>query len=44
VHWPDFGEVQLVVALQEYTRRHRRFGLLEDGEPAPDAGVASPAL
>ncbi len=44
VHWPDFGEDQLVHALQEYTRRQRRFGLVDDGDPALEAGVASPAL
>jgi undecaprenyl diphosphate synthase len=44
VHWPDFGQDQFVLALQEYTRRHRRFGLLEEGETAADAGAASPAL
>lgn len=45
VHWPDFGEEQLVQALQEYTRRQRRFGLVEDGEAAAvDAGIATPSL
>lgn len=26
--WPDFREKELVLALEEYTRRHRRFGAL----------------
>jgi undecaprenyl diphosphate synthase len=32
VHWPDFGAEQFVLALQEYTRRQRRFGLVGDAE------------
>ncbi len=44
VHWPEFGQDQLVQALQEYTRRQRRFGLVDEAEPAHEAGVASPAL
>ena len=27
--WPDFGELELARALQEYSRRERRFGLRE---------------
>ncbi len=34
VHWPDFGKVELALAMQDYVRRQRRFGLIEDeGEP-----------
>lgn len=25
-HWPDFGRAELVAAIEEYSRRHRRFG------------------
>jgi undecaprenyl diphosphate synthase len=45
MHWPDFGQDQLVAALQEYTRRQRRFGLVEEEAGAHlDQGAASPAL
>ncbi len=30
VMWPDFGEEQFAEALEEYARRHRRFGLVDE--------------
>ncbi len=30
VHWPDFGKEEFVKALAEYTRRKRRFGLVDE--------------
>jgi undecaprenyl diphosphate synthase len=39
--WPDFGTAEVDAALMEYSRRHRRFGLVTDdtrsGDPGPDA-------
>jgi undecaprenyl diphosphate synthase len=32
--WPDFGEPQLVEALKEFRRRHRRFGRVVEGGTA----------
>jgi undecaprenyl diphosphate synthase len=33
-HWPDFGAAEVDVALLEYSRRRRRFGLVPDGDAA----------
>jgi undecaprenyl diphosphate synthase len=30
VLWPDFGKTEFLQALDEYSRRHRRFGLTEE--------------
>jgi len=36
VLWPDFGKPEFLQALEEYSRRHRRFGLTgEQVEPPP---------
>lgn len=36
VLWPDFGKAEFLQALEEYSRRHRRFGLTgEQVEPPP---------
>lgn len=32
VHWPEFTQNDYVLALREYQRRQRRFGLLGDGD------------
>jgi undecaprenyl diphosphate synthase len=32
--WPDFGPTQLQAALQEFSRRHRRFGAIVDSSAA----------
>jgi undecaprenyl diphosphate synthase len=37
VHWPSFDKEQLVLALLEYTRRQRRFGLLAESPATPAA-------
>jgi undecaprenyl diphosphate synthase len=28
--WPDFGELEFTLALADYSRRERRFGLRSD--------------
>jgi undecaprenyl diphosphate synthase len=38
VLWPDFGKAEFLQALDEYTRRHRRFGLTEDQAEPPAGG------
>jgi undecaprenyl diphosphate synthase len=35
VLWPDFGKAEFLQALDEYSRRHRRFGLTEDQAEPP---------
>jgi undecaprenyl diphosphate synthase len=35
VLWPDFGKAQFRQALEEYARRHRRFGLTDDQAGPP---------
>jgi undecaprenyl diphosphate synthase len=42
VHWPDFGEEQFLLALQDYAHRQRRFGLVQD-DPRELATEASDA-
>ena len=42
VLWPEFGADEIDEALLEYSRRRRRFGLVQDGPAAPDAGAAAP--
>lgn len=32
IMWPDFGKKDLITAIEEYTRRDRRFGLVNDKE------------
>ncbi len=44
VHWPDFGEEQFALALQEYSRRQRRFGLVREDETTAEGGAASQGL
>jgi undecaprenyl diphosphate synthase len=34
VLWPDFGRVELIAALKEYTSRNRRFGVSDESEVA----------
>lgn len=36
--WPDFGELEFARALADYSRRERRFGLRESGEPVVAGG------
>jgi undecaprenyl diphosphate synthase len=38
VLWPDFGKAEFLQALDEYSRRHRRFGLTEDQVDSPSGG------
>ncbi len=33
--WPDFDEGELMLALQDYGHRHRRFGAVPDAAPVP---------
>jgi undecaprenyl diphosphate synthase len=35
VLWPDFGKAEFLQALEEYSRRHRRFGLTGDQASKP---------
>jgi len=35
VLWPDFGKAEFLQALEEYSRRHRRFGLTADQTVKP---------
>jgi undecaprenyl diphosphate synthase len=35
VLWPDFGKAEFLQALEEYSRRHRRFGLTEEQAAKP---------
>ena len=35
VLWPDFGKAEFLQALEEYSRRHRRFGLTADQAAQP---------
>jgi len=35
VLWPDFGKAEFLQALEEYSRRHRRFGLTADQAVKP---------
>jgi len=37
VLWPDFGKPEFLQALEEYSRRHRRFGLTGDPAGSPPA-------
>jgi undecaprenyl diphosphate synthase len=37
VLWPDFGKSEFLQALEEYSRRHRRFGLTGDPAGSPPA-------
>jgi len=37
VLWPDFGKPEFLQALEEYSRRHRRFGLTGDQAGSPPA-------
>lgn len=37
VLWPDFGKAEFLLALEEYTRRHRRFGLTDEQSGPPAA-------
>ncbi|MBP2674850.1 MAG: pyrophosphate synthase [Deltaproteobacteria bacterium] len=37
VLWPDFGKADLLRALEEYSRRNRRFGLTDDQAGPPSA-------
>ena len=37
VLWPDFGKPEFLQALEEYSRRHRRFGLTGDPAGPPPA-------
>jgi undecaprenyl diphosphate synthase len=37
VLWPDFGKSDFLRALEEYSRRHRRFGLTDEQAGAPPA-------
>lgn len=34
IYWPDFGREQLYEAIREYARRRRRFGGIDEAEPA----------
>ena len=38
VLWPDFGKAEFLQALEEYSRRHRRFGLTEGQSEPPSGG------
>ncbi len=38
VLWPDFGKTEFLQALDEYSRRHRRFGLTEEQAEPPSGG------
>ncbi len=38
VLWPDFGKPEFLQALEEYSRRHRRFGLTEEQADPPSGG------
>ncbi len=38
VLWPDFGKPEFMQALDEYSRRHRRFGLTEEQAEPPAGG------
>lgn len=40
--WPEFGEAELDQALAEFSRRERRFGLLNNDAPAAAAPAAAP--
>jgi undecaprenyl diphosphate synthase len=43
-HWPDFRETEFALALGEYQRRQRRFGLVTDGDDeAPLSALSTPA-
>jgi undecaprenyl diphosphate synthase len=39
VLWPDFGKTEFLQALDEYSRRHRRFGLTEEQAEPPSGGL-----
>lgn len=39
VLWPDFGKTEFLQALEEYSRRHRRFGLTEEQAEPPVGGA-----
>jgi undecaprenyl diphosphate synthase len=39
VLWPDFGKAEFLQALEEYSRRQRRFGLTEDQAEPPSGGL-----
>lgn len=43
VHWPDFREEEFVLALKEYLRRQRRFGLVQasGSDPSTDNSLSS---
>ncbi len=38
VLWPDFGKAEFLQAIDEYARRHRRFGLTEEQAEPPAGG------
>jgi undecaprenyl diphosphate synthase len=38
VLWPDFGKPEFLQALDDYSRRHRRFGLTEEQAEPPSGG------
>jgi undecaprenyl diphosphate synthase len=38
--WPDFGAADIDAALEEYSQRRRRFGLVPDGQEQPSALAA----
>ncbi|MBI5341900.1 MAG: di-trans,poly-cis-decaprenylcistransferase [Deltaproteobacteria bacterium] len=40
VLWPDFGKAEFLLALDEYSRRHRRFGLTEEQAEPPSGGIS----
>ncbi len=37
VLWPDFGKADFLRALEEYSRRNRRFGLTDEQAGTPSA-------
>ncbi len=39
VLWPDFGKAEFLQALEEFSRRERRFGLAGRESPRPDGGT-----
>ncbi|HZW37035.1 MAG TPA: undecaprenyl diphosphate synthase family protein [Candidatus Deferrimicrobiaceae bacterium] len=38
VLWPDFGKAEFLQALDEYSRRNRRFGLTGEQAGPPEGG------
>ncbi len=38
VLWPDFGKAEFLQAIEEYSRRHRRFGLTTEQAESPSRG------